>query len=340
LGLFCATTKNLAGIGEPQTTMNIFVTGASGFVGSEAVAMLAQKGHAVVGMSRSEKSDAFIQLKGGQPLRCDLNNIAAEHLNNIDLIIHSAAFVGEWGSYADFYAVNVQGTANLIKAAKAAGVKKIIHISTESVLFKGQDLVEVDETHPYPAHSPFHYSETKKLAEQMMVKAHENDGLQTICLRPRMIWGKNDQTLLPLIKTAIENKQFKWVDGGRRITSTTHINNLLHAIDLCLAANMGGEVFFVTDAENKSIKAFWSGILAANKIDAGNASFPSWLGKPIAFCIEKIWTIFQLKSRPPATRLSVAIFSCDCTIKSDKAKKMLGYQPVMSYEAGLKEFEE
>jgi len=73
--------------------MRVFITGASGFVGGAAARRLKAAGHDVVAMSRSDRSDEKVRAAGGEPVRCDLTSVRAEHLTGVDAVVHSAAFV-------------------------------------------------------------------------------------------------------------------------------------------------------------------------------------------------------------------------------------------------------
>ena len=92
--------------------------------------------------------------------------VRPEHLEGVDAVVHCAAFVEEWGTRAQFWEANVEGTTQLLSAARDAGVKRFVHIGTEAALFAGGDLVDVDETHPLPAKQRYLYSETKAEAEK------------------------------------------------------------------------------------------------------------------------------------------------------------------------------
>src|SRR5690606_23929780 len=94
--------------------------------------------------------------------------------------------------------------------------------------------------------SPYPYSRTKAQAERLVRDANTAD-FTTIVLRPRFIWGPGDTTLLPTIETMAREGKFMWVDYGRARTSTTHIANLVHAIDLALTKGFGGEAYFILD---------------------------------------------------------------------------------------------
>lgn len=146
--------------------MKIFITGASGFVGGSIVTRLAKE-HQFYAMARTEQTAKKIKASGAIPVISELGNVTVENLNNCELIIHAAAFTKEWGSKEEFWKTTIDGTKQLLEVARKAGVKKFIHISTEAVLFVGQDLNNIDESYPYPAKSEFLYSESKLEAEKL-----------------------------------------------------------------------------------------------------------------------------------------------------------------------------
>lgn len=105
--------------------MNIFITGASGFVGGAAVTALKAQ-HQIYAMARSKKSSEKVRALGATPVDCDLVTIKPSHLSSCECVIHCAAYAEEWGKEADFFVANVTGTKNLLAAAKAAGVRRFI----------------------------------------------------------------------------------------------------------------------------------------------------------------------------------------------------------------------
>ena len=318
------------------TCMKIFITGASGFVGGAAAIFFAQQGHTVLGMSRSAATDKYIQSLGSIPVRCNLLTVQPADMSGCDVVIHAAAFLGQWDNYQSYFDTNVTGTESILRVAKEAGVKKIIYISTESVLVNGQDLLSVNENYPYPD-TPFYYSKTKQLAEIAVRAANLPHQFETVCLRPRMIWGTGDKVLLPLLKEAVLKNKFSWIGGGQYRISTTHIDNLVSAIDLAIRKAPGGSVYFVTDEKISSIKDFCSQLLQTQGIAVTQKSMPKWLVRVAAVLIEKSWRLFNIRSRPPLTRLGAAIFSSHCTIDSSKIRKELGYMPVISVETGMQQ---
>jgi hypothetical protein len=315
--------------------MNIFITGASGFVGG-AFAKEAEGRHTFTAMSRSEKSDVKIVAAGATPVRCTLDNVTAAHLKGADAIVHCAAYVEEWGPWSDYWRINVDGTKRMLAAAKEAGVRRFVHIGTEAALFYGQDMRNVDETYPLALNSPFPYSRTKAHAEKAVREANDAaKGFETIVVRPRFVWGPDDETILPAVKSMAEQGRFAWIGGGRNKTSTTYIGNLSYAIDLALTKGQSGEAYFVLDGPPVVFRDLLTRMAAAAGFTLPDRNVPAWLIRAIAYVSEKAWRILPLSGRPPLTRFTAGIMSCDCILVDAKARRDMGYQPPFSMDQGM-----
>lgn len=312
--------------------MKIFITGASGFVGG-ATARHLSKTHKIIAISRSEKSDLTIRENGATPIRCELNTVRPDMLQGIDTIIHCAAFVEEWGPFKTFETLNITATQQLLDIAEQAGVRRFIHISTEAALFHGQDMIDIDETYPLSLNSPFPYSRTKARAEKC-VREHTG-ATETIVLRPRMIWGPNDQTVLPAVLKAHEAEQFSWIDNGKAMTSSTHIDNLVHGIELAITKGDAGAVYFILDGPAMPLRTFMEAYTVTQGVDLGNKSMPRWLARTLARVLERIWKILHIKTQPPITRFTACILSSECILRGDLARSSLGYVPKITFIEGM-----
>jgi nucleoside-diphosphate-sugar epimerase len=315
--------------------MRIFVTGASGFVGGAATKKFVAAGHDVGAMSRSEKSDAAIRALGATPVRCDLESVTPADVAGAEIVLHCAAFVEQWGPRDAWRRFNVDGTARMLAAAREAGVGRFIHISTESVLWRGQHLHGADETYPLAPNSPYPYAATKAQAETFVREANA-PGFVTIILRPRFIWGPGDTTLLPVLEKMAREGKFMWIDRGRARTSTTHIDNLVHAIELALTKGRGGEAYFVLDDGVRTMREMLSAMAAARGFALPDKSAPGWLADGIGATCEALWRTLPLGGEPPLTRFSAMIMSREAVLKDDKARAELGYRPVMSVDDGMR----
>jgi len=313
--------------------VRIFVTGGSGFVGGHVIEAFAPH-HEVWAMARSDRSAAAVERFGARPIRCDLETIEASHLEGCDAVVHSAAHVEEYGRRADFVRVNVDGTRRMLEASQEASVSRFLHVGTEAVLFDGHDLVDADEQTEPPAHHRFLYSETKEAAERLVLAANRDD-FTTLSIRPRMVWGPRDATILPAVLRMVEEGSFAWVDQGRHRTSTTHVENLVHAITLALERGAGGHAYFVADDEVHTVREFLTALCATQGVTLPERSIPGWLARSAGAVAEEAWTLLGRSGLPPITRLAAAFLSSTVTVRTDKARRDLGYAPVVDFASGL-----
>ncbi|MCA9650497.1 MAG: NAD-dependent epimerase/dehydratase family protein [Myxococcales bacterium] len=315
--------------------MRIFVTGASGFVGGHVVEGL-EADHEVLAMARSDRSQAAVEAFGARAVRCNLGTIEASHLQGVDAVIHCAARVEDYGPREAFWEANVEGTQRMLDASRTAGVRRFVHIGTEAAVFDGHDLVDIDERHPYPRRHRFLYSETKAEAERRVLAASDQT-MTALSLRPRLIWGPRDNSVLPALVDTIERGAFAWIDGGRPRTSTVHVANLVHALELALTRGRGGEAYFVTDGEDSTYREFLGRLVATTGARVPERSVPGALLRPVAWLVERSWGLLRPSARPPLSRFAVAMMSSTVTIDISKAREELGYAPVIGVDEGLRQ---
>jgi nucleoside-diphosphate-sugar epimerase len=315
-----------------------FVTGGSGFIGGRLIGRLVGEGWSVRGLARSDRSAAAVEERGAEPVRGDLGD--PESLRNgargCELAFHAAAEVGDWGSRADYERSNVEGTGNVIGACRAEGVRRLVHVSTEAVLLAGQPLVNVDETAPLRPDSPVLYCSTKARAEQA-VRAANGDGLETVVVRPRFVWGPGDTVILPSLAQAVKSRRFSWVGGGNHRTSTAHVDNVVEGLYLAATRGAPGGLWFVTDGEPVVFRDFVTRLLGTQGIEPPDRSTPPAVARAVAAACETLWRILPLGGRPPLTRMAIWVSALDCTIDISRARSELGYEPVRTIDDGLDE---
>jgi nucleoside-diphosphate-sugar epimerase len=313
--------------------MKVFVTGGSGFVGGHVIEALSPK-HAVLAMARSPKSAEAVARYGATAVRADLDAVDASHLEGCDAVVHCAAYVEEWGTREQFWRGNVEGTTRVLDAARRAGVKRFVHIGTEAALFDGHDLVDVDEGHPYPAVQKYLYSETKAEAERRVLAA-DAEGFATVSVRPRFVWGPRDTSVLPAVLRMAREGAWAWLDGGRARTSTTHVLNLVRGVELALAEGNGGEAYFVADEGTRTLREFLTAMAKTQGVALPDRSMPGAVARPLATALEGVWRALGIKKPPPMTAFAIAMMSREVTVNTAKAKRSLGYAPVIDVAAGL-----
>ncbi len=315
-----------------------FVTGGSGFIGGRLIERLTAEGHGVRALARSDEAAAKVSARGAEPVRGDLGDVAAMQsgADGCEWAFHAAATLGDWGTRDEFERGNVEGTANALRASREAGVHRFVHVGTEAALLAGQPLVNVDETAPLRPDSPALYSSTKARAEQLVLAANGEE-FETVVVRPRFVWGRGDTTLLPTMTELVRSGRFAWIGGGRHLTATTHVNNTVEGLVLGASRGVPGNAYFVTDGDPVVFREFVGELLATQGVDAPTRSIPSPLAHALAVGGEAAWRALPLPGRPPLTRFAYWVSSQECTIKIDKARAELGYEPVFSRADGLAE---
>ena len=313
-----------------------FVTGGSGFIGGVLIRRLVESGASVRALARSDRSAAAVEDLGAEPVRGDLDDPAslAEGAAGCDVTYHLAAHLGQWGKREDFVRGNVTGTENALEASRRAGVRRFVHCGTEAALLAGEPLVNADETLPLRPDSKALYSATKAEAEQR-VRAASGEGFEAVVLRPRLVWGAGDTTLLPEFVAAAESGKLAWIGGGRQMTDTTHVDNVVEGLVLAAEKGRPGEAYFVTDGEPIAFRDFVSELLATQGVEAPTRSIPSWAGAGLAAAGEGAWRLLPLGGEPPLTRLAYWLSAMECTIDISKATTELGYRPVIDRQSGM-----
>ncbi|HEX3509637.1 MAG TPA: NAD-dependent epimerase/dehydratase family protein [Solirubrobacteraceae bacterium] len=317
---------------------NAFVTGGSGFIGGRLIERLRAEGWGVRALARSSAAAERVRHRGAEPVSGDLDAVDAmrDAAGGCDAAFHAAATLGDWGRPEDFERGNVVGTRNALAACAAGGVRRFVHVGTEAALMAGRPLVGVDETAPLRPDSPALYSATKARAEQE-VRAANDGSLETVVVRPRFVWGAGDTTLLPRMSEMVRAGRFAWIGGGRHLTDTAHVDSVVEGLMLAAARGTPGEAYFITDGEPVVFREFVSALLETQGVQAPTRSVPAPLASVLASVGETAWRRLPLPGDPPLTRFAYWVSSQECTIRIEKARRELGYEPVKGREEGLAE---
>ena len=313
-----------------------FVTGGSGFIGGRLIGRLRGEGVRVRALARSDESAAKVEALGAEPVRADLDNETAmrDGAEGCRYAFHAAAKVEDWGDPADFERMNVDGTARALRATRAAGVTRFVHVGTEAALLAGDPLVGVDESAPLRPDSKSLYPSTKARAERL-VRDASVAGFDTVVVRPRFVWGPGDTTVLPTIVQAVESGSFAFIGGGTHRTSTTHVDNAVEGMVLAADQGVPGAAYFVTDGDPVVFREWIARLLATRGMEPPDKSIPRPVAAALAATAETAWRLLPLRGAPPLTRMTYWVTGLECTLDDSAARRDLGYHPVVTREQGL-----
>ncbi|HXU71380.1 MAG TPA: GDP-mannose 4,6-dehydratase [Polyangia bacterium] len=303
----------------------VLVTGADGFIGSNLVERLVADGVSVRAFCMYNPQGSWGWLDYAGPavrgaLDVRLGDIrdagfVAEACRGVDVILHLAALIAIPYSYAapeSFVATNVQGTLNVLEAARRHGVKRVVHTSTSEVYGTPTEL-PIRETHPLNAQSP--YAATKVAADQMALAYHRTFGTPVTVLRPFNTYGPRQSTraIIPTILTQL-------LEGKRDI----QLGRLDTKRDLT----------FVGDTVDGFVRAAFTSGLEGRTVQLGVGRAVT-IAELFAMACRAVGVEAQAKQeerrlRPDASE--VLVLESDPSL----AGELLGWKPTVSLEEGLR----
>jgi nucleoside-diphosphate-sugar epimerase len=133
----------------------------------------------------------------------------------------------------------------------------------------------------------------------------------------------------------VESGRFRWIGGGRHLTSTCHVDNAVHGLVLAADRGVPGSAYFVTDGPPGVFRDFVTALLATRGVTPPDKSVPRFAALAGARAAEAAWRALPLSGSPPLTRLAVWLASLECTLDDTRARADLGYEPVVTRDAGL-----
>lgn len=314
----------------------VYVTGGSGYIGRNVIRRLVADGVPVKALARSAESASLVAALGAEPVRGDI--LDPESLEagmaGCNRLIHAAADTGHGAFEADQHNTNLVGTRNVLRSARNAGITRAVHISTEAVLLTGKPLCNATEDTPIPARHAGSYSASKAAAEQVAL-AENGDGLAVIVVRPRFVWGRDDTTALPQLAAAARSGALAWIGGGTYLTSTAHIDNVCEGIVLALDKGRDGQAYFITDGDPVEFRSFVSALLRKGGIEPPIRSVPFWMVSAIAALGDSLARISNGRIKAPIGRQELGTVGVEVTLDISRAKRELGYRPVIDLQSGL-----
>lgn len=238
--------------------MRVGITGAAGFLGRAFARRSRERGDEVVGLDLDARDRDALAREGIRLEQGDLEREAdvERFVAGLERVIHCAAVVKESGDWSLFERVNVRATAGLLAAARAAGVRELVQIS--SVMVHGFDFADgTSESGALdPAGNP--YCATKIASERLALAAHEPGRFEVYVLRPRDVYGPGS---IPWTRRPVEMMRArKWlhVDADRAIQNHVYVDNLIDGAFTILDARASGRPFIVTDGQRTSTRSFFS----------------------------------------------------------------------------------
>jgi nucleoside-diphosphate-sugar epimerase len=324
--------------------MKALVTGGGGFLGKAIVKLLRERGDDVRSFSRNEHP--ALTGMGVEHCRGELGDAEAvkKAAEGCDIVFHVAAKAGVWGPYEEFYRANVQGTKNVIDACRQHGIKRLVHTSSPSVVFDGTDMEGVDESVAYPELFEAFYPQTKAEAEQLVLQANDRN-LATVALRPHLIWGPEDNHLVPRILERGAKGALRRLGTRECLVDTIYIDNAalahLQAADqLDVGSAVAGKAYFLSQGEPLPLWDVVNLILDAGGLPPVTRTISPARAYKLGAFLEKVYGFLNLKGEPRMTRFVAKELSTSHWFDLGAARRDFGYQPEVSFDEGMERLRE
>jgi len=316
--------------------MKIFLTGADGVLGNNLVRILLEKGHEVKVFIETGKKARYLE---ELPLeRSEGSILNYEELRSAmegyDIVIHAAAKTDTWPPrHESYWKVNLEGTRNIIAAVKELGVKRLIHIGTANSFGPGDENNPGDETKPYTADKyGLDYMCTKRAAQEEVLKAVKQEGLDAVIVNPTFMIGPYDSkpSSGTMIMAVSQGKIPGYPSGGRNFV---YVRDVANAIEGAIEKGVKGECYILGN-ENLTYKEAFEKMAKSLGVKAPGMKMPRWLTLAYGRLLSGASVVFRFT--PPVNYPMAMISTEKHFYSSEKAIKDLGLNQTPVSEA-LKE---
>ncbi len=318
----------------------IAITGATGFIGGRLAERCVKSGAYIRALVRPTSKITHLQsLNNVETIIGDLNDQEAllKLVDSADIVYHCAATLQFWGDLKFSHQINVVGTQNVLQACEKTAVGRLVHVSTVGVHGPEKAHSGSTENAPFTRYKNT-YLTTKIAAEKIILGAIKEKRLSCTIVRPGHVYGaKDSSTVLSMIIHALRWRYFAFIGEGKVGITLTYIDNLIDGmIRAGVNPNAKGEAFILTDGSNVTFYDFVAEICRHTHLPMPKIYIPLSLAYVGAIGGDMILQPFFWFKMPPPLRLLVAIFSSPLDFDISKAKKLLGYSPVITFEDGMK----
>jgi UDP-glucose 4-epimerase len=320
----------------------VLVTGGTGFIGSHLVERLIKNGRTVRVLAlphpfepiENENID-IISKAGAEVVYGNLIDYETLYpaVKEIDCVFHLGAISRPMKIPKQlYYDTNVKGTENILTASIKAGVSKIIHISTVSVLGTSPDGHPLKENEFQPEKTD--YGLSKRQGEKLALELYHKTKIPLTVIRPPLTYGPRCY-VRKIMFDYTKKRLFPLFNGGKAKMEFCYVDNLIDAILLAEQNEKAiGEVFNITDGQSYSLEQVIKAIANELGVKPPLLNLPSFIGVAAGYFMEFASAI--MGKYPPFSNTAALWMSRDMNVYDcNKAKKILGYSPSVSLEEGI-----
>jgi nucleoside-diphosphate-sugar epimerase len=315
----------------------MLVIGGNGFVGRHVVAALQDRGDCVRVLALPTEDTRWLEARGIAVHRGDVRqrDTLVAPMRGVHGVLHLAAMMDVWRSVKDYYDVNVNGTENVCRAALAADVDRVVHMSSSSVygVAVGRPADETFPLSPFPDPYPTTKAVGDRSVQRMILEHH----LPGVIVRPDQIFGPGDHLHFGRSAERLRAGRSVIVGSGDNAIPMVYITDVVQGLLLALDHEQAvGQIYNITADRPLTQRQFLVEI--AHEVGAAVPSvhLPYRVLYAAGYVAERLATATRSSRRPPITRLGVAFLGTDQRHAIDKARRELGYSPQVPVPEGVR----
>jgi nucleoside-diphosphate-sugar epimerase len=317
--------------------MTALVTGATGLLGGHLIDLLVERGERPrVFVQPGDKANGFagadVDVRSGDVR----DSVALEAaVRGVECVLHCAARTGPWGPEDEYESTNVQGLETLVRVATAAGVRRIVHVS--SVTVHGNDVRgTADETAPFRTESN-PYSRSKVAGELLLQKMIRDEGVPVTIVRPGYIYGPRDVASFARFATLVRDGRMVIIGSGENHVPLIYVRDAAQGVLQAAATDCSaGRAYLLVSDEPVTQRAYLGAIAAEMGVPAPRRRIPYRLGLMLGAGFELGTRLTRRPQPPPVTRYGIQLLGGENRFVIERARRELGFSPQVRLAEGVR----
>lgn len=328
--------------------MRALVTGASGFVGSHLVDLLLENGWQVRGLVRRHAHRRWRWRWQGEvePAVGDVYDVESlrSAAAGVDVVFHLAARVTDWGRWGEFAGATINGTRNMLRAAAEAKVGRFVHFSTVNVyddrFARLHRVLTEDAPRNPPGDRHFgHYARAKAMAEELVWKCHDSGCMEVTVLRPSLIYGPRDGSILPRLIEYLRSPLATWIGRGNPVIDPIEVTDVARcALAAATSEQSIGRAYNVSPPNEIGVRDFYRSLCRALDIPPPRFTIPYTAIAGLTLLTENVARLLRTRNPPMLTWAGLALFTEDRHYDSSRAERELGWRASITLDDGLRRY--
>jgi nucleoside-diphosphate-sugar epimerase len=317
--------------------MDILITGGNGLLGHHLIPALEDGGNTARVLVLPGEDASFLEARGTMVVRGDITqaDTLAKAVDGVEAVLHLAGMMGVWRPIADYHAVNVLGTENVCRAALAAGVRRLVHVSSWTVYGMALGTPAREDFLLTPFREP--YAITKAAGDALVQRMIVEEHLPAVIIRPGTFFGPMDRLHFKRMADRVAAGRAIIVGRGDNalpfVYVTDVVQGLLRALDRDDAV---GSAYNITTDRPPTQLQFLEAIADELGVRPPRFHVPYRTLYASGYLAEGVAMARQSCRQPVLTRLGVKLFGTDNRHSIEKARRELGFEPQVPVREGIR----